>query len=563
VGDLTAQGGVAMTFHDPATAISRRGMLKLVVSSVGVGLLAACGPAAAPAGPTAVTASPTSVASAPNPTPLATVSTARATSQPTSSPVSGGTLRSTLHDDPPSLDGHLVANGIYENVWLVYDRLSQYDDKLQPQPMLAESWDLSSDDTQVKFNLRKGVQWHTGRDFTSDDVKYNLTRIRDPKVGLGRFTSQAKWFASIETPDKSTVVLKMDQSRPLLFDFLEYFNMVDQATVEGPQAQTTAVGTGPFAFGEWVQGDHITFNRNKSYWLSNRPYLDAVRVSIYHDAPAVMTQLEANALDIVLAPPLIDFARLKADPSYQAIIHPNSGFFYLLGANASLPPLDNKLVRQALNYAIDRNRFSTTALNGIGTPQDLPWGPGSAAFDASKQTLYTFDLDKAKSLLGQSGMPGVEFDILFEASTEATTFAQMYQADLATIGVKANVKPLEHSVFLDQVTNLKYTGVYWSAASMGHLTPGTLFSTSGGLRPENNNSGFKDANYAKLVADATSETDASQIAQTNAQLNDVFLDESFSIVVSTAPPTALAHSNVHSVTPNYHGSFSFTDTWLG
>ena len=78
----------------------------------------------------------------------------------------------------------LSAGNQYETVWLIYDRLTSYDLKLQPQPMLAESWDVSDDHKRAKLNLRKGVQFHSGRDFTSDDVKWNLMRIADPKPAL-------------------------------------------------------------------------------------------------------------------------------------------------------------------------------------------------------------------------------------------------------------------------------------------------------------------------------------------------------------------------------------------
>src|SRR5947209_1035766 len=84
--------------------------------------------------------------------------------------------------------------------------LIEYDNKLQPQPMLAESWDVSKDFKQIKLNLRKGVQFHSGRELTSDDVKYNVLRARDPKVGAGQFNKQSNWFSTIDTPDKYTVV---------------------------------------------------------------------------------------------------------------------------------------------------------------------------------------------------------------------------------------------------------------------------------------------------------------------------------------------------------------------
>src|SRR5216684_7117610 len=89
--------------------------------------------------------------------------------------------------------------------WIgVYDRLTVYDDALKPQPMLAESWEVSSDARQVKLNLRKGVQFHSGREMTSEDVKYNLLRLRDPKnaATTGKIAPQGAWWTSIDTPDK-------------------------------------------------------------------------------------------------------------------------------------------------------------------------------------------------------------------------------------------------------------------------------------------------------------------------------------------------------------------------
>src|SRR5262249_7428064 len=147
--------------------------------------------------------------------------------------------------------------------------------------------------------LRKGVQYHSGRDFTSDDVKYNLLRVRDPKIGAGTFVNQSNWFSAIDTPDKYTVVLRSEQPRPLRFDFFEYFNIVDREAMESPDARSKAVGTGPFAFVEWVPGDHLQFVKNKSYWQSGKPYLDGVRVSLLKDPQAMVTQLEGNAVDAI------------------------------------------------------------------------------------------------------------------------------------------------------------------------------------------------------------------------------------------------------------------------
>src|SRR3982074_3764159 len=110
--------------------------------------------------------------------------------------------------------------------------------------MLAESWEISSDPKRMKLSLRKGVTFHDGREFTSDDVKYNFLRVRDPKVGAGAFVNQSNWFSSFDTPDKNTIILNAEQPRPLVFDFFERLNMLDKNVMESPDAKTKANGTG-------------------------------------------------------------------------------------------------------------------------------------------------------------------------------------------------------------------------------------------------------------------------------------------------------------------------------
>ena len=144
--------------------------------------------------------------------------------------------------------------------------------------MLAESWELSSDSRQIKLNLRKGVTWHSGREFTSDDVKWNMEWVRNPKIASGALVGQSNWFNVIETPDKHTIILKSDEPRPAVFDFFEVFNIIDREVAEGPNANATVGGTGPFSWAEWTSGVRIRLVKNKNYWASGKPYLDEVHV---------------------------------------------------------------------------------------------------------------------------------------------------------------------------------------------------------------------------------------------------------------------------------------------
>ena len=240
---------------------------------------------------------------------MATVAAAGKPAAAAAPPRTGGTLRVAIPADITSLDGHISSSNLSVTTGNIFDRLVAYDVKLQPQPMLAESWDVSSDFARVKLNLRKGVQWHTGREFTADDVKYNLLRGRDPKVATGTYVNQANWFSSIEAPDKYTLVCQSDVSRPAMFDYFNALNMIDPVTAEGPNPKTETVGTGPFSYVEWVQGDHLTMARNPNYWRANRPYVDSLVISVVRDVVAMATRLEAGALDAINAPSLrISFA---------------------------------------------------------------------------------------------------------------------------------------------------------------------------------------------------------------------------------------------------------------
>lgn len=220
----------------------------------------------------------------------------------------------------------------------------------------------------------------TGREFTADDVKYSVERIRDPKVGGGFFVSYTKRIASVEASDKYTALLNFDPPWPTALDLFGQLNMVDSQTMQGPNAQTTAIGTGPFTFVEWKQGEYVKFAKNPNYWRPDRPYLDGVEVHPTNDAQAMVVRFEGGNLDAICDAPLAELVRLKDDPKYGAIITPSGlGGFYVLGVNQQAPGanpvLQDKRVRQALNLSINRTRFNQTALYGLGSLRICPGRP--------------------------------------------------------------------------------------------------------------------------------------------------------------------------------------------
>jgi peptide/nickel transport system substrate-binding protein len=541
----------------------RRDVLRAAVSGAGLALLTACGALPATPAPAPTVASvPTSAAATGNNVSATPAAQTAAQPAPTPQPRKGGTLRWGVPDAIVTLDGHFQSQGA-DSIGLVFDQLTSYDDKLNARPMLAESWEISPTFTQIKLNLRKGVQYHSGREFTSDDVKYNLLRVRDPKITASGLGAQSAWFTGMDTPDKYTIVLTSDLPRPTAFDLFEQLNIVDRDTMEGPDAKTHAVGTGAFAFKEWSQGDHLDLERNANYWQPNRPLLDGVHIVTLTDGQAAIVQFESGALDALKSPAIRDFARYKADPRYRALLNPSTGAFHNMGVDVTRPPTDNKQLRQALNYAIDRQRFVTTVLLGIGDPLDLPWPSYSPAFDAERNVHYAFDLDKARALLQQAGVSNAEMDIRVQsANPEQLAFAQIYQADLATLGIKINIMNLDLATWKDQVNNKKYTGMFVALGGGGQLSPSSMYTTGIAFAPQVNNQGFTSPEYVRLIGELTSELDESKRVPLYAQLNDLLLDESFDMPLATAPARMVTSAAVHDVGYSV-GQALYTNAWLG
>jgi peptide/nickel transport system substrate-binding protein len=525
---------------EKAVKLSRRTALRLVASGLGTFALAACAPIA-PAAPTvSVTSAPLAAA-------------ARATPLPTS----GGTLRYGADVDVNRLDPHFRLADIY---YTVYDRLTQYDINHNVQPMLAESWDISSDYTTIKFSLRKGVQFHNGAELDSNAVKFNSERARDlPNTQL----DEAKWWTSIETPDKYTVIFKSDKPRPLAFDYFEFLNIAEPTAANDP---TKAVGTGPFKFVEWKNNDSLTLTKNTQYWQSGKPYFDGIIMSIITDPQAMVARFEGGSLDVAYNYPVNDFVRLRSNSSYTPYTF-SAGNFSCFGMNCQVPPWDNKQMRQALLYAVDRGRWATTVQKGLEVASALPWPTTSPAYDDAKANSYGFDLDKAAAMLKAAGFPGsFTGDVIMQNSNaELTAFGQILQGDFAKLGITLNLRPQDQAAYLDVVNNWKYNGFWLGGGSFAQLDPATAFTKSRALSVTGNSSAFTtpvNAAAVDLVGRATTEPDPAKRKQIYSDLNDMLLSEVYIICMSPTTNRLIMTSKVHGVAATLHNAQRWWEAWL-
>jgi peptide/nickel transport system substrate-binding protein len=300
----------------PATLQSRRAVLRFLALA-GVASVATACSSPVPAAPNAASGTPLA------PPPAGAVA-ATAASGGAEQPRSGGILRQGNLGDLPTLDGNFL-NG-QSTIYPVWDRLVELDPQLNAKPLLAESWDVDDKYTRIALHLRKGAQFHTGRELTAEDVAWNIKRVSsDPKVAGGGFYNwMSQTLTGIETADKYTVVLHAERSWPAVFDVLSLLSIIDPVTFEA-SGPTKPIGTGPFTFAEYAQGDHFTLKKNPNYWQTGKPYLDGIEIKILNDPQSMVAQLEGGALDLVLAPPIRDVARLAKDPRYGVTFHEYSG----------------------------------------------------------------------------------------------------------------------------------------------------------------------------------------------------------------------------------------------
>ena len=556
--------------------VSRRTAIRILGATVGAVSLLACAtpaPSVSPTSASSATAQPSGQAqqtAKPAANPVEDVPAWTPLNAGGQQPKPGGTLRMGIVGGlTGTIEAQEFAPSTADYVFAMFDKLVVRDANDQSVPQLAEKWDVSDDLKTHTFTLRKGVQFHSGHELTSDDIKFNIMRAGMPTIQFMHFFNFVKWWSAIDTPDKYTVVLRSDQPRPIsgVLDFLDRLNIVDpQNYASDIAANTNAVGTGPYKQAEYVPGDHINLTKNPDYWQSGKPYLDGINVKFFADLQSLVTALEAGALDFAMNPPGRDVVRLESDPRFVHIRNKNSGLWYDTYANTTLPPLNNKYVRQALQFAMDRERWIQEGLGGLGTPRSLPWAPNSLAYDKARGNYFAFDLDKARSLIQQSGLSNVEFDFDYITNTfpEFADFAPIFQRDLASIGVKCNLKAVDGTVFA-QITNLQNRT--FGLASQGNcctaMREGYILGLIGlAFNPAGNQPGFQDPQYASILSSLPTEPDESRRVALYQQLNDILLDQAFAVGLVGRTQDHLLSSKVHGVTYTMHESTDLTGVWL-
>jgi len=357
-----------------------------------------------------------------------------------------GTITIGLPTDILNFDPAMKQFATYPIIKQVYNKLLDDTAAYQPQPELASSWKIADDYRGATFKLRSGVKFHNGRTLTSKDVLAVFQRAMDPKVGQNLYVlTVGQGLRDVRTPDDSTIVFEYDYQTPNILDTIQEIDII------APEAfgnlQQTTIGTGPFKVGEWIPGDHVTLNRSPVYWKSGLPLLDQIVMKPFSNPDALVSALQTGTVDIAIGLPYPQVARLRTQSDLVLKGDGTGAFLNLLELNPQREPFNKKPVRQALQYAVDRDTILKTAYAGIGQTRVAPYPPNSLAYNPALNQTYHFDLAKAKQLIAQGGYPnGFRFTALITtADPDFTVAAQVIKADLAKIGVDMEIQIVDNA----------------------------------------------------------------------------------------------------------------------
>lgn len=330
----------------------------------------------------------------------------------------GGTLVMLVQPEPPSLASYLSTSGpIGLMAPKVYDGLLDYDKDLNAIPSLAESWEVSEDGKTVTFNLRKGVKWHDGADFTSADVQFTVMEVLSQIHPRG--PNSFKEVSAVETPDAHTAVFKLDNPAPYMMRALGSYEspMVPKHLLEGQDLRSAdianaPVGTGPFTFVEWKKGQYIRLDKNPNYWKEGFPLLDRIVGRFIPDASTRTAAMESGEVHYGAygAIPNVDVVRLRELESIgvttdgYAMINPVS----LIEFNTTKPPFDQPAIRQSISTALDRQFLIDNIWFGYGKPATSALSSSYAATGLYAEGLPNYpasgDVEAANKILDAAGI---------------------------------------------------------------------------------------------------------------------------------------------------------------
>ncbi len=523
-------------------ALSRRHFLTGVTAAAGAAILAACGGSSAATD----TPKPAGATSAPAAAATAAPATSGSAAAPTTAAAAGGKGKTLKMARRTEMFSPLIPWQIDDNPALfisvnVYDTLLRTTkDGLGVEPALATKWEPSADGLTWTFAIKEGVKFSDGTPMTAEDVRVSLMQCAQGAKSVWKDNYKA--IKDIQAPDAKTIKMTLNQPHAPLLSELAMFSagiMPAQAATDsdkdGYDSYKTR-GTGAYSIDGWKKGDPVVLKRNPNYWKST-PSLDEVRVEYVADDNTRILKLQGAEVDVIDFVPFSQIQTLNAAGNIKAQTYVIQQMSTLL-MNVEKKPLDDVKVRQALNYALDKDAIIKAVYFGQGTLMNSPLPPGTY-YD---KTLpgYPFNLDKAKQLMAASSSPsGFPLDLTISSGNSIhQAIATIAKDQWSKIGVTLNIQQLESSVLRQSYRDGKLT--MWPGGwtnDMNDPTEVTNYIIRGGASPWAGWTHYNNPDLNDKISKADLEQDAKKREAAYAEIQKIYVDAAPMVMISYPPET--------------------------
>ncbi|WP_158437849.1 ABC transporter substrate-binding protein [Naasia lichenicola] len=344
----------------------------------------------------------------------------------------------------------------------VYDTLLKADPDGTIQPDVATKWEYNEDNTVLTLTLRDDVKFTNGDTLTADDVVASLIAFRD---GASPNKSNLVNLADAKAVDATTVELTLSAVDPALLNYLtQNSGVVAPASSVGDAATATApIGSGPFILNttDTVVGSSYVFDKNEDYWNPDDQHYDKLILAYYADPTSLLNAVQGGQVNVTNIIDASTVPQMESSGFTANKFELNWWGFLLSDRDGAIAPqLADVRVRQAINYALDKDALVKTIGNGYGTPTSQIFPTFSPSYDASLDDYYTFDLDKAKELMTEAGYPdGFEISMMRTSAVPESHWT-LYAQQLAQIGITVNYTEVQPADFITTMLQGTYP-MYW------------------------------------------------------------------------------------------------------
>ncbi len=440
----------------------------------------------------------------------------------------GGEYRVPLESEPISLDPARFS-GIYAmNVAAnLFDGLVEFDSNLNVVPAIAKVWKISRDRRTYTFRLRNGVRFHNGREVTADDFVYSFSRILNPEIkspaasmfqnilGARAYRQgESKTINGLRAKDKNTLIIELEEP---FTPFLSILAMVNAKVVPKEAIAKDfgkhPIGTGPFRFRSWQPGKEILLEANGDYF-DGRPYLDILRFSIYPNIEwdKVFADFEKGSLEQSIIPKSkYDEFMAKGDLKNANIISKPGLNIVYIGMNNTVAPLKDSRVRQAIIYAVDREKISLEITKRGSVPAKGILPPGIAGYNPHLEG-YPYDPGKARKLLKEAGYPEgrglspIEIWTVSKAESVKSEL-QEYKRYLSKVGIHLVIKVAKNWKEFIKRINEKQAPMFYAAWYADFPDPDNFLYVLSHSKSRTNRMGYNNPEVDKLLEQARGELD--------------------------------------------------------